>query len=125
MFSVYLNCIISCILIVLVSFSNISSIFLLMDSQFGLDLLTNRKKLKKKVTNEKPLELISQNYSPINLDKIINNLLNNITELIKYRYQLKEDNEELARELVYDLLDDIMEKKIIDFTKKKYLDIIV
>lgn len=96
-----------------------------MDSQFGLDLLTNRKKLKKKVTNEKPLELISQNYSPINLDKIINNLLNNITELIKYRYQLKEDNEELARELVYDLLDDIMEKKIIDFTKKKYLDIIV
>ena len=96
-----------------------------MDSQFGLDLLTNRKKLKKKVNNEKSLDLISQNYSPINLDKIINNLLTNITELIKYRYQLKPDNEELARELVYDLLNDIMDKNISDFTKKKYFDIII
>jgi len=96
-----------------------------MDSHFGLDLLTNRKKLKKTLSNEKPLELISQNYSPINLDKIINNLLNNITELIKYRYQLKEDNEELARGLVYELLDDIMDQNISEFTKKKYFNIIV
>ena len=96
-----------------------------MNNQLGLDLLTNRKKLKKKINDEKILELVSQNYSPINLDKIINNLVNNITELIKYRYQLKQDNEELARELVYDLLNDMMDKNISEYTKKKYFDIII
>lgn len=96
-----------------------------MDNQLGLDLLTNRKKLKKKVMEKQSMEIISQNYSPLNLDKIINNLLNNITELIKYRYQLKQDNEELARELVYDLLNDIMENNISEYTKKKYFDIII
>ena len=94
-----------------------------MDSQLGLELLTNRKKLKKKedIINKNKLEVISQTYSPLKLDNIIQDLLINMSQLIKYRYQLKQDNDTLAREIVYDLLNDIIQDNDISvFIKENY-----
>ena len=94
-----------------------------MDSQLGLELLTNRKKLKKKddTLNKNKLEVISQTYSPLKLDNIFQDLLVNISQLIKYRYQLKQDNDTLARDIVYDLLNDIIQdNEIMDFIKEQY-----
>lgn len=83
---------------------------------FGVDLLTNKKKkynTSKQIINN---QLISENYSPIVLDKIIKDMTENLSQLIKYRYQIKSDNEKLVKDILDELVNDILkDQKLIEY----------
>lgn len=77
-----------------------------MDNQLGLDLLTNRKKLKKTnlIDSFQNKELISENHSPIVLDSIIKDLINTLSQIVKYRYHIKTENEKIVKDIINELL---------------------
>ena len=81
-----------------------------MDNILGLDLLTNPKKLKSKTeTTDKssmPNKLVEEIHSPILIDNSIKNLINTLSELIKYRYHLRKENSSMALEIINELLPD-------------------
>ena len=90
-----------------------------MDYQIGIDLLTNPKKIKKKKTenNSNITTIVSETYSPHFLDSIINSSVVNLCELIKYRYQIKKDNEKLANDILNDILENTLNSQLLDFSK--------
>ena len=80
-----------------------------MDNILGLDLLTNPKKLKNKIeTTDKSMhnKLVEEIHSPILIDNSIKNLINTLSELIKYRYHLRKENNSMALDIINELLPD-------------------
>ena len=82
-----------------------------MDNILGLDLLTNPKKLKNKTestdkSSSNPNKLVEEIHSPILIDNSIKNLINTLSELIKYRYHLRKENNSMALEIINELLPD-------------------
>ena len=83
----------------------------------GLDLLTNPRKLKKQngesasstkesVKESAQNKLIEEFHTPKLIDNSIKCLIETLTELIKYKYHLRNENNIMAREIIYDLLPD-------------------